>query len=94
MTVFAGSKSACPCIIEMKNNINEKTGYGRADKKKKVRGSYETHYAPRSTRRTSILLDLGPTPRTLLFPRRAFFFHTWTRDGPAVRGPTSTSGRV
>lgn len=78
MIVFAGSKSACPCIIEMKNNINEKTGYGRGDKKK-VRGSYETHYAPRSTRRTSILLDLGPTPRTLLFARRAFFSYVDTR---------------
>lgn len=34
MTVFEGSKTACSYIIQMKNNTNERAGYGRNGKKK------------------------------------------------------------
>jgi len=48
--------------------------------KKASRFSLGTYYVPRpTTRRTSISLDLGPTPRTLLFSHRPFFSYVDTR---------------
>lgn len=69
--------------MRMEDNINESKIW---EERKKVCSSHKMYYAPRSTRRTSTLLDLGPTPRILLFSRRVFFFVR----GPA--GPTSSSG--
>lgn len=70
MTVF---QTAARPSLRMEDNT--KAGYGRNEKK--VRGSHEMYYAPRPTRRTSTLLDLGPTPRTLLFSRRDLFFFSY-----------------
>jgi len=85
MTVFQRPRPSVLVLCEWKI-ILTKAGYVRNEK----RFVAHTRRIMPLVLRTSILLDLGPTPRTLLFSRRIFFSYVDTRW--SCWGPTSSSG--